>query len=113
MKRLEELMDLLIKASESTSMYYHAYSFSENKPEEFWPSMKLYTKSGILFFTDKTRKFAIIRHQIPDWDIRRDMPLMEQICNGDNFIWCESDKEDDEYVYTISLKISSKLIRNK
>jgi len=104
MNRLEELRELLIRASQSTSMYYHAHEFSDNEVDEFWPSMKLYTKSGVLFFTDKTRKFAIIRHKIPGWDLRIDMPLIEQICNGDNFIWCESDKEDDEYVYTISLK---------
>ena len=104
MNRLEELKELLIRASQSTSMYYHAHEFSDNEADEFWPSIKLYTKSGFLFFIDKTRKFTIIRHQIPGWNPRIDMPLLEQICNGDNFIWCESDKEEDEYVYTISLK---------
>ena len=104
MNRFDEIKDLLIRASEATSMFYHVCSYSENDVEQFWPSMKLYTKSGVLFFTDNTRKFAIIRYQIPGWNPRTDLRIIEEICNGDNFIWCESDKEDDEYCYTISLK---------
>ena len=55
MNRFDEIKDLLIRASEATSMFYHVRSYGDNDVEQFWPSMKLYTKSGVLFFTDNTR----------------------------------------------------------
>ena len=103
MERFGELKNILVKASDSTSMFYHNPSYGEKKTDEYWPSMKLYTKSGILFFTDKTRHFNIIKYQIPSWNSSRDLSIIKKICNGENFIWCEADHADDEYVYTISL----------
>ena len=99
--RKEELLEYLIKASETTSMYYHTYSDDKH---EYWPSFKLYVKSGILFMTNKTRMFDIIKVPIQEWKPHRDIKLLEEICNGDNFIWCESHEDNGEYCYTISLK---------
>ena len=99
--RKDELLDYLIKASESTSMYYHAH---KNDSDEYWPSFKLYTKSGILFFTSNNRMFDLVKVPIDEWKPHRDLKILEEICNGDNFIMCESHKDNDEYCYTISLK---------
>ena len=104
MSRKEELKKILIDVSDSTSIYFHQYSFSVDEEDKFLPSMKLYSTSGIIFYVGKTRKFPIVRLQIPSWNPKVDLEILEEICNGENFIWCESDKEDDEYVYTISLK---------
>lgn len=99
--RKDELLDYLIKASESTSMYYHAH---KDNSDEYWPSFKLYTKSGVLFFTSNNRMFDIVKVSINEWKPHRDLNLLEEICNGDNFIMCESHEDNGEYCYTISLK---------
>lgn len=99
--RKNELIEYLKKASQSTSMFYHIISEDKN---EYWPSFKLYIKSGILFFTSNNRMFDIVRVHIEEWDIQRDLKLLEEICNGEHFIWCESHEDNGEYCYTISLK---------
>lgn len=74
--RKEELLDYLIKASETTSMYYHA---RKDGSDEYWPSFKLYVKSGILFMTSKTRMFDIVKVPNQEWKPHRDMKLLEEM----------------------------------
>ena len=45
--------------------------------------------------------FDIVKVSINGWKPHRDMKLLEEICNGDNFIMCESHENNCEYCYTI------------
>ena len=98
-ERKHELEEYILKGCESSSMYYSLEV--ENK---YYPTIKLYSKSGKLIFTSKDRKFNTIILRIYDWDMERDLPIIEEICKSNKYIWCESDKEDDQYCYTIMMK---------
>lgn len=100
-ERKDELLNYLIRASENTSIYY-CVAYDENE-KKYWPSFKLYAKTGVIFYTEKSRMLDIIKLKISYWDPTRDISLIEEICQNNNFIMCESHHEEG-FCFTITLK---------
>lgn len=95
--RKEEISNYILEALNHSSMYYKSN-------EKYWPSIKLFSKSGVLFYTSKDRKFNIVTFKIPSWDFKSDMKIILELLNSNNLVGCESEKNKNEYCYTISLK---------
>lgn len=96
-ERFVELLDFIMMSLNSTSMYYYIGS-----PEQYWPSIKLYSTNGIIFYTSKDRMFDIVKIQIPNWNFKRDFQIILRICEIAGLKHCESHKDENGYCETIS-----------
>ncbi len=68
------------------------------------PSVKFYPDNGEILFVERSRKLDLVSYIIPNWDIKRDYKMFfEMLNNSQGFKYCESNKYDERYCYTISL----------
>lgn len=68
------------------------------------PCIKIFSQTGEVYFISKDRHLAIIKQQIPNWNPKTDISIIESFNNDDHFRVCEGEKHEDKY-YTYSVML--------
>lgn len=89
-ERKQELYQIL-----STFCNHSSITYCNNK------CIKLYSFTGKVFYVTNDRHISIVNTVIDNYIKDTDFPLIQEICDEEEFIFCESDKENNEYTYTI------------
>ena len=97
-ERNEEIIAIIEHCINNSSIYYNAGN------DEWRPAIKLYSKTGRVFFISRDRMLDKHYVQIPEWDAHEDLPTLWEEINTNkrlNLLICESHGDQGEYCYSI------------
>ncbi len=94
--RKNELFNLLLKYCMCSSIRY--------KDEyRYLSSIKLLIQKGEIFFISSDRHLDLVIREIPNWDIKEDMKIIDELNDNIHFKMCEGEKYNGSYTYSIML----------